>query len=261
MLYYNSNQKTNRDCIITISLSLNYKIKMTDKEINKEIGDYFLSDAKEFLKRYDILVESATNFGLRMKLVCELLFSLECALKALFLYETNLEPKKTYETIKKFSHNIDKIIKKLSQENKKKVKSILKTNYKDYQVFHRYTFESVCFLRNNIVLDEKYYTNIVNDIILKKQFYEEITELIKHVEGQNSSIEKIASEDIDYHEDISNQQASSIEIIAFEDIDYNKETQKYQKLEDISKNSNYKKNKTTIIHKIFRFFKKSISLR
>lgn len=259
MLYYNSNQKTNRDCIITISLSLNYKIKMTDKEINKEIGDYFLSDAKEFLKRYDILVESATNFGLRMKLVCELLFSLECALKALFLYETNLEPKKTYETIKKFSHNIDKIIKKLSQENKKEVKSILKTNYKDYQVFHRYTFESVCFLRNNTVLDEKYYTNIVNDIILKKQFYEEIKELIKHVEDisdqQNSSIETIVSEDIDYHED------NSIETIAFEDIDYHKETQKYQKLEDISKNSNYKKNKTTIIHKIFRFFKKSISLR
>ena len=233
---------------------------MTDKEINKEIGDYFLSDAKEFLKRYDILVESATNFGLRMKLVCELLFSLECALKALFLYETNLEPKKTYETIKKnFSHNIDKIIKKLSQENREKVKSILKTNYKDYQVFHRYTFESVCFLRNNTVLDEKYYTNIVNDIILKKQFYEEIKELIKHVEDisdqQNSSIETIVSEDIDYHED------NSIETIAFEDIDYHKETQKYQKLEDISKNSNYKKNKTTIIHKIFRFFKKSISLR
>ena len=210
---------------------------MTDKEINKEIGDYFLSDAREFLKRYDLLVENATNLGLRMKLVCELLFSLECALKALFLYETNLEPKKTYETIKKnFSHNIDKIIKKLSQENREKVKSILKTNYKNYQVFHRYTFESVCFLRNNMVLDEKYYTNIVNDIILKKQFY-------KHVE------------------DISDQQDSSIETIAFEDIDYHKETQKYQKIEDISKNSNYKKNKTTIIYKIFLFFKKSISLR
>ncbi len=217
---------------------------MTDKEINKEIGDYFLSDAREFLKRYDLLVENATNLGLRMKLVCELLFSLECALKALFLYETNLEPKKTYETIKKnFSHNIDKIIKKLSQENREKVKSILKTNYKNYQVFHRYTFESVCFLRNNMVLDEKYYTNIVNDIILKKQFYKEIKELIKHVE------------------DISDQQDSSIETIAFEDIDYHKETQKYQKIEDISKNSNYKKNKTTIIYKIFLFFKKSISLR
>ena len=217
---------------------------MTDKEINKEIGDYFLSDAREFLKRYDLLVENATNLGLRMKLVCELLFSLECALKALFLYETNLEPKKTYETIKKnFSHNIDKIIKKLSQENREKVKSILKTNYKNYQVFHRYTFESVCFLRNNMVLDEKYYTNIVNDIILKKQFYKEIKELIKHVE------------------DISDQQDSSIETIAFEDIDYHKETQKYQKIEDISKHSNYKKNKTTIIYKIFLFFKKSISLR
>ena len=94
-----------------------------------------------------------------------------------------------------------------------------------------------------MVLDEKYYTNIVNDIILKKQFYKEIKDLFKHVE------------------DISDQQDSSIETIAFEDIDYHKETQKYQKIEDISKNSNYKKNKTTIIYKIFLFFKKSISLR
>jgi hypothetical protein len=92
---------------------------MTDKEINKEIGDYFLSDAKEFLKRYDLLVENATNLGLRIKLIVELIFSLECALKSLFLYETKLEPKKAYRVVKKdLSHNIEKIINKLTPESK-----------------------------------------------------------------------------------------------------------------------------------------------
>ena len=74
---------------------------MTDKEINKKMGDYFLSDAREFLKRYDLLVERATNLGLRMKLIVELIFSLECALKSLFLYETELEAKKAYKIVKK----------------------------------------------------------------------------------------------------------------------------------------------------------------
>lgn len=158
---------------------------MTNKEINKKIGDYFLSDAREFLKRYDLLVENATNLGLRMKLIIELIFSLECALKSLFLYETELEAKKAYKIAKKdLSHNIEKIINKLTPESRQKIKDIFQTNYEKYQISHRYTFESEISFRNEYgILDEKYY-NSIDHIMIKNKLYDEIVEIIKFIENK-----------------------------------------------------------------------------
>lgn len=180
---------------------------MTDKEINKKIGDYFLSDAREFLKRYDLLVENATNLGLRMKLIVELIFSLECALKSLFLYETELEPKEAYKVAKKdLSHNIEKIINKLTPESRQKIEEILQTDYKKYQIFHRYTLESEISFRNEYgILDEKYYDSI-DHIMIKNKLYDEIVEIIKFIEDKYL----IKSKNIPF------------EIISFDNIDINK---------------------------------------
>lgn len=46
------------------------------------------------------------------------MFSLECALKSLFILETNLSEKEAYQKIKKLSHNIEKIIDNLTEESK-----------------------------------------------------------------------------------------------------------------------------------------------
>lgn len=180
---------------------------MTDKEINKKIGDYFLSDAREFLKRYDLLVENATNLGLRMKLIVELIFSLECALKSLFLYETELEPKEAYKVAKKdLSHNIEKIINKLTPESRQKIEEILQADYKKYQIFHRYTLESEISFRNEYgILDEKYYDSI-DHIMIKNKLYDEIVEIIKFIEDKYL----IKSKNIPF------------EIISFDNIDINK---------------------------------------
>lgn len=172
---------------------------MTDKEINKKIGDYFLSDAREFLKRYDLLVENATNLGLRMKLIVELIFSLECALKSLFLYETELEPKEAYKVAKKdLSHNIKKIINKLTPKSKQKIKDILQTGYEKYQISHRYTFESeISFRSEEGILDEKYYDSI-DYIMIKNKLYDEIVEIIKFIENKYpTTIKTISISDID----------------------------------------------------------------
>ena len=188
---------------------------MTDKEINKEIGDYFLSDAKEFLKRYDLLVENATNLGLRIKLIVELIFSLECALKSLFLYETKLEPKKAYRVVKKdLSHNIEKIINKLTPESKQKIKDILQTDYKKYQIFHRYTFESEISFRNEYgILDEKYYDSI-DHIMIKNKLYDETVEIIKFIE---------------------NKYPTQFEIISFENIDISKLQSDFNEIKEVLK--------------------------
>lgn len=180
---------------------------MTDKEINKKIGDYFLSDAREFLKRYDLLVENATNLGLRMKLIVELIFSLECALKSLFLYETELEPKQAYKVAKKdLSHNIERIIDELTPESRQKIEDILQTDYKKYQIFHRYTLESEISFRNEYgILDEKYYDSI-DHIMIKNKLYDEIVEIIKFIEDKYL----IKSKNIPF------------EIISFDNIDINK---------------------------------------
>ena len=188
---------------------------MTDKEINKKIGDYFLSDAREFLKRYDLLVENATNLGLRMKLIVELIFSLECALKSLFLYETELEPKEAYKVAKKdLSHNIEKIINKLTPESRQKIEDILQIDYKKYQIFHRYTFESEISFRSKYgILDEKYYDSI-KDIIIKKELYNEIVEIIQFIE---------------------NKYPTEFEITKFENIDTNKFKSDFNKIRKVLK--------------------------
>lgn len=45
-------------------------------EIKKAFAEYFLTDSRDFILRYDRLEESATHIGLRTKLVVELMFSL-----------------------------------------------------------------------------------------------------------------------------------------------------------------------------------------
>lgn len=181
-------------------------------EIKKELYEYFLSDSKDYLLRYNKLEESATHIGLRTKLVVELMFSLECSLKALFIYETDLDEKEAYEKIKKLSHNIQKIVDNLTIESKNQFKRTITIDFENYKVFYRYMFESEMAFREEFgVLGEKYYSTI-NNPQWRKSFYNEIQSFIKYVET------KIPFEFI---------------IQSFSDFDIQKEISKYNRLKSI----------------------------
>lgn len=151
-------------------------------EAKKQLYHYFLSDSKDYLSRYNKLEESATHIGLRSKLVIELMFALECSLKALFILETELDEKQAYEKIKKFSHNIQKIVDHLSEESKNEFNKTITIDFENYKVFQRYMFESEMAFREEFgVLGEKYYKTI-NNPLWRKSFYNEIQSFKNFVE-------------------------------------------------------------------------------
>ncbi|PQA92679.1 hypothetical protein B0A69_14550 [Chryseobacterium shigense] len=181
-------------------------------EIKKVLFEYFLNDARDYLLRYNQLEESATHIGLRSKLVIELMFSLECSLKALFIFETELDEKRAYEKIKKLSHNIQKIVDNLTQNSKNEFNRLITIDFDNYKVFHRYMFESEMAFREEFgVLGEKYY-NTINNPQWRKSFYNGIQSFIKYVET------KIPFE---------------FKMQSFSDTDFEKEISKYNRLKNI----------------------------
>jgi len=85
-------------------------------QIQNKISDFFLTDAYEFLKRYEILKEHTSHLGNRSKLLVDLCFALECSLKSLIFLETNLDVKKTYNKVK--THDLNKLVNLLKPATK-----------------------------------------------------------------------------------------------------------------------------------------------
>jgi hypothetical protein len=144
-------------------------------ENKKQLAEYFLTDSIDFFNRYIQLEKSATHIGLRTKLVIELLFSLECALKSLFILETNLSEKAAYKKIKnKFRHDIQKIVSNFSEESKIVFLEKITIDYQNYKVYQRYIFESEMTFREEFgTLGKKYYDTI-NSHLWRKSFYFQI---------------------------------------------------------------------------------------
>lgn len=182
-------------------------------EIKKQLTEYFLTDSKDFLSRYVKLEESATHIGLRTKLVVELMFSLECALKSLFILETNLSEKEAYKKIKKeFSHNIEKIVWNLTGESKVIFNEKITIDYQHYKVYQRYIFESEMAFREEIgSLGQNYYDTI-NNPFWRKSFYDQIKSFIEYVESKNPF---------------------EFKTISFSDINVEAELLKYKKLKEL----------------------------
>jgi len=173
-------------------------------EIKKIFAEYFLSDSRDFILRYDKLEESATHIGLRTKLVVELMFSLECALKALFIIETKLDEKKAYKKIKSFSHNINKILENLTDESKLVFNEKVTIDYENYKVFHRYIFESEMAFREEIgILGLKYYETI-NNPSWRQSFKNQIVNFTQYVDSKIPfEFKTISLSEIDIEEEIS----------------------------------------------------------
>ena len=181
-------------------------------DLKKEISDMFLSDSRDFLKRFKQLEESATHIGLRSKLLVELLFSLECSLKSLIFLESETDEKSTYKKIKKSSHNIEKLLNTLKEESRTKFNELITIDISIYNVYNRYLLESELVFRKDFgILGEEYYDTISNFQWLNK-IYKEIDSFIEFVQTKNPV---------------------EIKIIKLSDIDIEYEKNKFNKLKEI----------------------------
>jgi hypothetical protein len=157
----------------------------SDINLNKDISDMFLSDARDFLIRYKNLKESATYIGLRSKLFVELLFAVECSLKSLFFIESQLDEEKTYKKVKKLSHNIEALISSLKQESQLKFNELITIDFIYYKVFNRYLVESEIVFREDAgILGKQYYSTIAN-FVWMDEIYSQIHTFIDYIQAKN----------------------------------------------------------------------------
>lgn len=172
-------------------------------QIKKQLSDYFLTDSRDFLARYATLEESATHIGLRTKLVIELMFSLECALKSLFIFETELSEKDAYQKIKKLSHNIEKIVENLTENSRVEFNKTVTIDYQYYKVYERYIFESEMAFREEFGNLGLSYYETINNPTWRKSFYNQIQLFIKYIETKKPfEFEIISLSEIDIEEEI-----------------------------------------------------------
>lgn len=150
---------------------------------NKKLGEYFLSDCREYLNRYEVLKSNSTYLGNRSKILVDLMFAIECLLKAMIFFESSLSEKETYSKI--ITHDLKKLYNKLSAKSKGKYDSCINIDISEFQVKIRYQLESEIDFRNEQgVLDSKYYDTIANPIWLDK-IYNEIKCFSNYVEKTN----------------------------------------------------------------------------
>lgn len=173
--------------------------------IKKQLANYFLADSRDYLLRYKKLEECATHIGLRTKLVVELMFSLECALKSLFIIETDLEEKQAYKKVKILSHDIEKIVQNLTVYSQAVFNSKVTINIENYKVFHRYIFEGEMAFREEFGNHGLKYYETINNHSWRQSLYNQIREFVKYVDSKNPiefNIESLS--DINIEEEMSN---------------------------------------------------------
>lgn len=184
--------------------------KVTE-EIKKDIAEYFISDSKEFLFRYEKLREFQTQISNRSKLMIDLMFAMECSLKALIFIESEENEKETYKKIK--THHLKQLIQKVDNSKIPKVVELINENIDLYNVSSRYTLEANINVRENGALGRLYYETIA-DFNWLDRFYVKARILLNYVEDK---IER------------------KLDIKRLSDIDIEKETEKANRIKSISK--------------------------
>jgi hypothetical protein len=174
---------------------------MNNANLNYKISEMFLTDARDYLKRYNILKEKSTHIGLRGKLLVELLFAVECALKSLIYIESEFDEKKTYDKI--HTHKLIKLIDMLSTQSKNEYNKLVTTEINHFIVGIRYQLESEIDFRNEYgVLDKKYYDTIANFDWLDNLSIQ-ISKFMEYIEVRNPfEIKTISILEINIEEEI-----------------------------------------------------------
>ena len=172
-----------------------------EKELKKEIANYFLSDSREFLKRYELLKLHQTYLGNRSKLLIDILFSFECSIKSLIFLESQLDEKETYKKV--FSHNLKDLLKLVDTQLIPEIVSTIDDNFEHFSVSSRYALEANIYFRNSVgVLDGLYYSTIANHSWLDN-LYQKANNLYDYVSSKiDNSIKTISFDEIDIEKEI-----------------------------------------------------------
>ncbi|KGN83302.1 hypothetical protein HQ35_00610 [Porphyromonas cangingivalis] len=184
-----------------------------NEQLRKEIAGFFLQDSGDYLARFSGLFNEYgfTHIGNRSKLLVDILFSIECSLKALIFFESQDDEKKTYNRIKKCSHKIEKLLFQIQSVDADFInfkKFVNQISLDEYSICSRYSLEAnICF-RENGVLGNKYYSTIANPDWIKT-LYEEAKKLKEYVGSKDVSFHVVDFSDIDINELLENQKRLS----------------------------------------------------
>jgi len=182
------------------------------EELKKEIAEYFISDSKEYLFRYQKLKEYQTQISNRSKLMIDIIFSIECSLKALIFIESTEDEKATYKKIK--THNLKYLFDLVSNKSEfSELEQLLNENIELYDVSSRYTLEANINFRENNILGELYYDTIANFLWLDN-LHDIALSLLNIIESK---------------------MGFEFTILSFSDIDLEKEIERANRINNISK--------------------------
>ncbi|BDU25201.1 hypothetical protein [Flavobacterium sp. GSB-24] len=130
-------------------------------EIKNDVAEYFISDSREFLFRYQKLREFQTHISNRSKLMIDLIFSIECSLKAIIFLESTEDEKAVYKKIK--THDLKKLSALVvDKSGLAGLEQSIIDNSDLYNVSSRYTLDANINFRENNVLGKLYYDTIAN---------------------------------------------------------------------------------------------------
>lgn len=181
-------------------------------EIKKEIAEFFILDSKEFLFKYKKIREFQTQISNRSKLMIDLIFSIECSLKALIFLESIQDEKETYKKIR--THDLKKLYDLVvDKSGLSKLKKSIDENIFLYNISSRYTLEANINFRENNNLGKLYYDTIANFMWL-------------------DNLSEIAENILDF---VSSKSPETFSIINFSDINLDKEIEKGNRINNISK--------------------------
>lgn len=183
-----------------------------NENLRKEIVGFFLQDSGDYLERFRLLFFDAgtfafTHIGNRSKLLVDVLFSIECSLKALIFLESQDDEKKTYNQIKNCSHKIEKLLSKIQSVDADFINFknfVNQISLDEYSVCSRYSIEVNIRFRENGVLGNKYYSTIANPTWIKT-IYEEAKKLKDYVSSKTNLFSAVYLSDIDIDELLENQ--------------------------------------------------------
>ncbi|GAB7563322.1 hypothetical protein LG202_13610 [Methylobacillus methanolivorans] len=116
---------------------------MLPNSIVRTIAESYTQDARDFVKRFDLLREEMLHKSGRIKSFIDLLMACECVLKAhVAMTRESDDPKVVYKAIRKAGHDIEKLAKMASWMHSREIYETLTEKLKSFNVLLRYSFDA-----------------------------------------------------------------------------------------------------------------------
>ena len=188
--------------IIIITLIFESRgIIMSKLTINQQIAVKFLIDSRDFLLRYRILCERSlkSHAGMRYKLLTELLFAAECAIKGMIFSESTNDENATYKQI--LRHDLNKLLNQVSSKERDVCSKYIDSKLRDIPIDIRYLTEGDKNFGTDGVLGEEYYDMAAN-FDWQKSVYKNLCKLEEYINSKipNKDFELIDLNKVDTDE-------------------------------------------------------------